>query len=509
MRGIQEAMEKPEPTSGPSEPRSTSAGVAWLTLAKFYFMGTGLVLVLILPTLFKKYGGDQHVEMYGDFRTVISLVNWFNMVLIGGTLQAVSKFISEDPTRARAVKWTSLKLQTVIGGSLALLLFVGADTIAETFYDAPNLAAYLRMAAPIVLVYAYYAVIIGALNGLKRFRHQALMDMSFATLKVALTLGLVAAGFAIYGAIAGFLLTSVVLLVVSTAVLGRLQKGPGVALRTLFAFEWKTLVFAFFLNGVLQIDIQLLKAKAPLIMGDTSAQTGIYGAMQQISQIPYVVTIAVAFVVFPLVSHSTFHKDTQRTRQYVKTTNRYVMLFLAGIVLAVAHEATGIVDFVYPAEYLSGAPVLAMLSVAYLFLAGMVLNANILTSSGRPSASMLLFGATLLIAVGAGLFWIPRLGLYGAALATLTALAIGFLGAAAMTKRFFGTFVPPLTLLRLLTAAAVVTSVAWFLWPPGTGLLGVILRGGSLFMLYLAILTVLGELPLKEWKSLVLLGKRK
>lgn len=490
-----------------STARQAGVGVFWLTAAKFYFMGTGLLLLLILPSLFKKFAGDQHLALYGDYRTVAGLVNWFNMVLIGGTMQAVSRFVSEKEDRARSVKAEALKLQTVIGGLAALFLFLGADLIATRFYDDPSLAFYLRLAAPIVLLYAWYAVIIGCLNGLKRFFHQAGMDMLFATSKVALTIVLVALGYSIAGAIGAFLITAAMLLVVSWIVLGRVPSGDSVSWRSILNFEWKTLLFAFFLNGMLQVDLQLLKALAPLELGPASDQTGIYGAALQIGQLPYIAIISVAFVIFPLVSRATFEKDADKAREYVRTTNRYVLLFLAGIVVPVVLEGANILTAVYPDEYAAGAGVFSLLAVAYFFFAGMVVGANMLTAAGRPMTSAVVFGAALGLLALICVLLIPRWGGVGAATSVCVAMFAGAVAFALLCHREFGAFLPWKTPVRTLLSLIPVVALGRFVLPGGWGFAGLFMRLALLFFVYLGMLFVLREVTLDDLRRLPRLRK--
>ncbi|MBM4352989.1 MAG: hypothetical protein FJ109_04220 [Deltaproteobacteria bacterium] len=485
----------------PTTARQAGSGVFWLTLAKLYFMATGFLLVIFLPKLFEKLSGDTTGEIYGEYRVVVGLINLLNMVLIGGAIQAVSKFISEREDRARSVKWQTLKLQAVIGGGLTLALFFGADFIATRFYRQSDLAFYLRFAAPIVLLYSFYAVIIGCMNGLKRFRHQATMDMLFATMKVALTIAFVAAGFAITGAIGGFLATAVVLLVLATVVLGRLPAGEKVSWRSLLSFEWKTLVYAFFLNGLLQIDLQLLMALAPPELGTAESQTGVYGLALQLGQLPYVATISVAFVVFPLVSGATFSNDLERARSYVATTNRYVLAFLAGLVAVVACDAESLMSLsFFPSVYAAGARSFAILSVGYLFFASVMINANIFTASGRPTWSMLLFAGMLLLSVLFNVLAIPRLGGEGAAMASSLAMFAGFVAAGVLCRRLFGTFLPLATFLRTAVAAGVIVGLHAVIPHPG-GLFWLLLRLGLGFVLYCAVLLVLGEIRLADLKG--------
>lgn len=483
-----------------TDARVATGGVLWLTAAKFYFMLTGVALLLSLPAIFKKFHPDGHVEIYGDYRTVIGLVNWCNMVLIGGTIQAVSKFVSEAPGRTDSVKWQTLRIQTILGGGLSLLILLGAGIIARWVYDDQTLAPHLRLAAPVVLCYAWYAAIIGCMNGLKRFRHQALMDIAFATLKVGLTIGLVAAGLAITGAVGAFVVTAVVMLVVAWLVLGR-EGGEGrISWSQILAFEGQTLIYAFLLNGVLQLDVQILKALAPGHLGDSSLQTGIYAAALQIGQLPYVAALSVAFVVFPLISRSTFTEDRAKTQEYVATTNRYSFLLLGALATALACNAGGVLGLVYPDEYLPGAPMLATLAVGYAFLAAAVINAGILTASGRPILSVALFAVTLGVSALLNILLVPKLGGLGAARAAAAAMVIGFAFAAGMTKRRFGVFVSPSTVARIAVAAALTWALGLVI-PEGSTIMTLV-RGSAQFGLFWVVLIATRELTKADLEGL-------
>jgi O-antigen/teichoic acid export membrane protein len=495
-------------TSSSKTASQAGRGVLWLSMAKIYFMGTGFLLVVFLPKLFEKLSGDTTGELYGRYRVVIGLINLLNMILIGGTIQAVSKFISERETRAHSVKWQTLKIQTVLGGSLSLALFLGADLIATHLYKQPSLAFYLRMAAPIVLLYSYYAVIIGSLNGLKKFFQQALMDILFASGKVGMTIAFVVAGYAISGAIGGFLVTAAIMLTVSTFVLGRLDKGEPFPWQAIWRFEWKTLFFAFFLNGLLQIDLQLLMALAPPTLGSPESQAGVYGLALQLGQLPYVATIAVAFVVFPLISRATFEADASRTRQYVSATNRYVFLFLAGLVATFASEAAGIMSLpFFPQVYASGSQMFAILSVGYLFFAMVVVSANIFTGSGRPITSALLFAGMLSVSALLNALLIPLYGGTGAAIASSIAMFCGSVAAGIISIRRFKTFLSPLSFLRGALAALVVALFAYYLEPGGTGTFWVLLRLASKFVLYCGVLIGLRELTRADLKQVLALRR--
>ncbi len=304
-------------------------------------------------------------------------------------------------------------------------------------------------------------------------------------------------------------------LIVAWGLLGKHPPGKTVHWKTLLSFEWKTLLFAFFLNGLLQLDLQLMKGLAPLELGDTSFQAGIYGAMQQIATLPYVATIAVAFVVFPLVSRSTYEMDIHTARTTIQSANRFVLILLGAAVSAMALFPEALILLVYPADYLQGMNMLRWLSVAYLFFSFMVLNANVLTGSGHPAWPMMFFGAALVVSGVANVWLIPLLGGEGAARTALLAMGTGAVGIAWSTFRRFGAVVPLATLVRLILATLVVVGVRWLILPQplegGTGWhrLGPVGIMAAFFLLFLFVLFLAGEWPPEQRKKLVALWKRK
>ena len=70
------------------------------------------------------------------------------------------------------------------------------------------------------------------------------------------------------------------------------------------------------------------------IMSDKFA--GFYGAVLNLARIPYQGVIAVTFVIFPLISESTFAADMETTRGYIRSTFRYCILLIASVAILLA-----------------------------------------------------------------------------------------------------------------------------------------------------------------------------
>ena len=206
----------------PAVDRAVEAGKGALFIgaAKAFFMLSGFVQQVLLARLISVAG-------IGAFGAVNSAISMVNNTVVQATIQGVSKFTAEDDSRADAVKRTALKLQALAGVVIALGFFLGAPLIAD-FEKAPGYVPYYRIAAAIPLLYSVYAVFIGSVNGLRRFRTQAGFDMTFSAAKTVLLLGLAAVA-GVGGAFTGFALAALFIVVVAARVIGLPRAGTGPA----------------------------------------------------------------------------------------------------------------------------------------------------------------------------------------------------------------------------------------------------------------------------------------
>src|SRR5262245_20374354 len=158
--------------------RESTRGVAIITVAKAYFMVAGLAQQILLTRIVSPDG-------YGLYASVLNLVSILNNVVVTGSIQAMSKGVSEQGEAAlRRGLVLHVALGGVLGGTFALL----ARPIGLGFFNSPRMPPLLAIGAVVVADYCVYAALVGAINGRKRFEVQALLDMTFATLRTGLVL---------------------------------------------------------------------------------------------------------------------------------------------------------------------------------------------------------------------------------------------------------------------------------------------------------------------------------
>jgi stage V sporulation protein B len=499
--------------------RDVGRGFLVITGAKLWFLVTGTVLNLALPRLL------GNAARFGEFRVVNGLLTIVNMVLISGTIQAVSKRVSERESSARAVRRAAHRLQALVGGTLALLFLAGAGPIAAVALQDEALAPYLRLGAVVIACYAFYAVQVGVLNGLKRFAWQAALDVTFSTSKAVSMVGLVLAGFAVTGALAGFALAALLVLglsllvvrrVVPRAPVGDVEGSDDVRLA---GFLGQVMLTTLAVNALLQLDTVLLKAlsagpflavltgadaqaRADLMAATTaalggaaptapdaaglareaaSALAGLYGAAKNVAVIPYQLILSITFVVFPLVSRATVDHDRERTETYVRQTLRFTTLLTTWFALMLFLARRPLLALLFGSGYGLAGPALGLLLAGVVPFSLHVVAGTVITGAGRPGVSLALGAVSALLAtaaVGGAVAWAPGFegALTDAAGALLAATVVAAVLPLAWLRAAFGPVVPWATLGRVGVAAAVLVIAA--AWVPLEGLAGLAMAAG-------------------------------
>lgn len=438
-------------------------GVIYIALAKLYFMVAGYAIYFTLPRLL----GSE--VLWGNYLLVIGLVSVIDNVIVTGTIQGVSRFTAQDDALAGAVKWAALKVQLLLGGGMAAAYVAAAPLIARWERD-PALTHLYQLSAGIMFCYAFYAVFVGSLNGQRRFGRQASLDIGFATMRAVAILGAAALGWGVEGAVGGFVGAAAVILLISAGWVGLGGRGdPRFPARRIWSFMVQIFVYTLSLNLIMRVDLFLLKRLVGELAGAgdaiaraelASAHAGYYGTAQSLAFIPYQAILAVAFVIFPLVSRSTFQHDQATTRAYVRQTLRLSLVFAAGVAVVFMANPAEVINVPYQDRYRVGAAALRILAPGMVCLSMFTIINTILNSAGRTGHTIFAGLVTLAAAAASNAVLVPRAGsplaaLEVAAYATAGSMALGLVLSTGLLWRALGASFAPLTAVRTVVAMGV------------------------------------------------------
>lgn len=438
-------MNRPSLTADAMDLREAGRGFLWITGAKIWFLVTATFSSLAFPRLF----GDP--VLYGQYRVVSGVLNVVTMVIIGGTVQAVSRLTSEVGAGPAAVRKVALRVVAVLFVPVGLAGLLGAGWLARGLLRDEALAGPIRAASGVVIAYAFYAVLVGVLNGRRFFARQAVLDMTFSTLKTA---SMVAVAFwtgSVTGTFGAFAASAAAVLGLALWV-GRDPGPPGgnrvPTARDLLHYLVPLGGYALVLNLLLQADVIALKAflgavaEGPEGVGRASAVAGIYGAARNVSLLPYQAVISLTFVVFPLVSRAASAGRTEAAGRTGSGALRLASVLSFGAVALLGAAPRPLLGLLFGPAFRDGADTLPWLLGGGALMAVTSVGNAVLASSGRPSAPLwggLAALVVLALGLGAGLPWS---GIDPARVAAGSVVAAALCGSAVtgvLMRRAFGT----------------------------------------------------------------------
>ncbi len=157
------------------------------------------------------------------------------------------------------------------------------------------------------------------------------------------------------------------------------------------------------------------------LMGE--AVVGIYAAGVKLTEVFYFIPGVICGSLFPAIVNA---RNTNEAVYRSRLKKLYLLLGVLGLIIAAATAflASPFISFVFGSAYLAAVPVLQIYiwSSIGLFLGTVVFHQ--LTAENRTRQIFLINLAAMIINVGLNIYFIPRLGLVGAALATLIAYSV-------------------------------------------------------------------------------------
>jgi stage V sporulation protein B len=464
--------------------RLAGRGTVYITAAKVWFIASGFGIELILTRL-------MTLEQFGIYKVVIGVVSIINAVVIAGTYQTVSKYISQEPGKADSVKRKSLGLQLLVGGSITIGFFLLAPLTARYLNDE-RLTDYLRIASFITLSYSFYAVFTGYFNGQKKFLAQAALDMTYSTLKLVCIVALVWIGLGVAGAVGGFAIAAAVILTISAIAAKGGSRTGEVKASELFRFQSYLLIFTLVLNLLQKVDLILIKSLSSTDATVASENAGYYGAAINLANITYQIIISATFVIFPLISEVTFANDRASTRAYVTNTLRYSVMIMAPVATLFSANAAEAIRVVYPTNYQAGGAALGVVAFGMLLFGALHVMTAIISASGHPKVSLAVGAVTLATSAALNYLLIPKLGITGAAIGTTAAMFVGAAAGGGYVLAKFGALMPLKSILRIALGAGAIYGASLVFTPDSKVL--ILAEMVALGLVYFVALVLTGEL---------------
>lgn len=461
-------------------------GTLYVVISRLYFFLIGYIIYIALARFLLS------PEQFGNYAIVIALVSIVVSILAAGIEQSISKFVSARHELAYTIKRKALFALGAVSFAASVAFFLLAMPIALLLND-PSLAPLIEISSLSIFFFSLYSVCTGCLNGLKDFGKYSLMTVIYNTLKALFILGFAFVGYGLFGAITGYVVAAFFALAAALLVARFEKNEKKFEMQALLKFALPVTMFAAVINLWTDIDLFAVKAFSPV--AEAALLSGYYAAATTISKLPQMVVVALAAVLFPLVSGTSAQKDERKTKFYISSALRYSLLVLVPIVFLFSSTAAPLIALVYSAKYAQGAIALQILPFALAFFSLFLVLATSIMSIGKPKIATGIAALMLAIAFAFNYALIPIYGIAGAALAALVSMFLGFCIAAIYIYKKFGILMSAISAARIIIAGIIVCALSVSFEASGLMLIAKYLL---LLAIYAAILLAIKEINAQD-----------
>jgi O-antigen/teichoic acid export membrane protein len=449
--------------------RSVVRGGLLLMAAKLAHIGTGFGLyVFLLAILVANLGAVEGTVAFGVWGTVFAVINPVNMMFATGALQMVSQLAASHGGQFSGLFYRAAGTQALVGLAAFGALQLASPWIARELLHDPTYTPYLRLAALIPVFYGIRALYQGYLNGVRRFAAQAWIDIGASVSRMLFVIGGAALGYGVYGAIGGFAIAALLMLVVTATLIRTPHDGnvKTVGAGALLSFQSKVMLATLATYYLTTLDLLAVKAfaSADPVVADRLA--GYFTAGQRLAQIPMTLVVALVYVMFPFIAKHSRTADPAAGTRVLKLGMRTMLLLLVPSTVILASTAEESLLLVFPSIARTMAETgdlstvviwpFQLLVLGYVLYSFLLTATTLITADGRPGVALMIVAATLVLARLFTWQGALALGPAGAAIGIGAAWLVGSVAAGILLLRRYGALVPAASVARISFCGAIV-----------------------------------------------------
>jgi stage V sporulation protein B len=228
---------------------------------------------------------------------------------------------------------------------------------------------------------------------------------------------------------------------------------------------------------------------------------GFYVAGLNLTRIMMMVPSTVSVILYASLVRAIAMSQHELAKRYVQGAVRFALVLIVPACVLLAMNAAAVMTLLFGTEFAAGGRILALLCVAFSMVALLDVLFNALMANGGLARSAGVLTALIPVLYVLNGLWIPAAGAVGAAAASAVVLGVGAAVSLAMTYKTLGAPLQFRTLLRVAGAGLAIGLLSALI--PAVGF-WLVVKLGSLGLLYLALLWITGELTVKDAKPFAL-----
>lgn len=398
-------------------------GTIYLMIAQVIFLGSGYVIHFELARMVS-------AEEYGRFGVILSLLLLTQVFLGRGVPEAVTKYIAEGRDVKEVFK-KGMKIQIIFSFIIFFLIVILSPLLANILNDK-KLTTYIIIIAFLIPIRGTLNIYRGFFTGLRQFNKVVINRVLNVILKVPLALIFIYIGLSVPGAILGYIIAAILVLLLYIKWIEIQIPGKMVSYHDLIYFSFPIIIFSISYLFISNIDLFFVKS---ILESD---KAGYYTAARTIGYIPYLASTALTFTLLPSIAKSYSEKNDRLTTSYIENSYRYTLMLIVPITVLIGIMSSKILTLFYPNDYKDASLALSIFIIGISFLVFFIISGTILMAIGKQKIPMRI-GLLLVILSFILNYWLINIwDMNGAAFSTTITCLIGMIVSLFYVKQIFG-----------------------------------------------------------------------
>ena len=451
-----------------------------------------LVLGLLQISILTKGLG---VTLYGTW----SLINVTILLIVPFALlsfnASIVRFLTaeKDKNKIRDDFFSAIFIVLIMATVLSFLLFFFADQLAAAIFKDVNSSFYIKLASILILLNSLHFLPLAFFRMRRNIGLHAILTVIYHGFQVGLIAAAMLLGYELAGVITALIISGILFIVVTMFIILRqigfqLPKFSrmksylkwGVPLTPNIAILWL----------ILSSDRYIVS----YFMGVTAA--GIYSAAYAIGNYASFVALPLGTVLYPTIIKSYDEGDICKTKAYLKYSIRYLMMITIPSAFGISILATPLLQILTASDFISGSTVLPYIAFGTMLYGFYQIPIWINHLVNKTHLTVRLLGTAAITNIALNFVLIPRIGLLGAAVATLIAYGVLGILTLAVTRKYLKFDLSLPFIAKSTFASAVMALCIWLIHPQS--LVSVILSVLLGALIYFAVLLLIRGLSKQE-----------
>jgi O-antigen/teichoic acid export membrane protein len=402
--------------------------VGYVIAANIAILLLGLVQIPILT----KGLGTSLYGVWSLINVTVSLIVPFAMVSFS---VSIVRFLAaeKDEGRIREDFLSACSIVFISGIVFSVLLFFLSDFLAASIFKDVNSSSYIKLASVLILLNSLQALPLAFFRMRRRIGLYTILSLSYQAFQVGLIVLFI---------LLGYKLTGVIIAVIISGILFDL-------IALLITFRQTGLQVPRFshMKSYLRWGVPLTPNSALLWIINISdrymvsyflgvAAAGIYNAAYSIGYYASFALMPLGTVLYPSISKYYDGGNLGQTRNYLSYSVKYLMMVAIPSAFGLSILAKPLLQILATAEFVAGIVVVPWVAFGAVLFCFYQVCVYIIHLVGKTRITVRLLGTAAVLNIGLNLLLIPRMGIVGAAVATLVAYGVLGMLTLLVTRRY-------------------------------------------------------------------------